>query len=276
MPAITPGLIAIVAAAGSIAGCLGALLGIGGGVFLVPFLNVVLGLPWPIASGISLMTIMATSSAVTSDATGRRHMNLRLAILLLAAASPGALVGGISVVQLSERTLGLIFAVVTALIAVIMLSRLDRRNVILDTAVDPGLLGGRFHDEDSGQEIVYRLKRLPLATAISVAGGYISGILGIGGGILQVPALNSWCGVPIRAATATSAVMIGVTAAASAPIYYGRGHVNGPLAAAAVVGVLVGSRAGLWIVTHARVKWLKVLMALVLIAVSITYFRRAL
>lgn len=276
MPAITPGLIAIVAAAGSIAGCLGALLGIGGGVFLVPFLNVALGLPWPVASGISLMTIMATSSAVASGAAGRRHVNMRLAMLLLAAASPGALVGGISVVQLSERALGLTFAVVTALIAVIMLSRLDRRNVILDTEVEPGLLGGRFHDEDSAQEIVYRLKRLPLATFISVAGGYISGILGIGGGILQVPALNSWCGVPIRAATATSAVMIGVTAAASVPIYYGRGHVNGPLAAAAVVGVLVGSRAGLWILTHARVKWLKVLMALVLIAVSITYFRRAL
>lgn len=276
MPAITPGLIAIVAAAGSIAGCLGALLGIGGGVFLVPFLNVVLGLPWPMASGISLMTIMATSSVVSSDDTGRRHINLRLAILLLAAASPGALVGGISVVQLSERTLGLIFAAVTALIAAIMLSRLDRRNVILDTNVDPGVLGGRFHDEDSRQEIVYRLKRPYVATLVSVAGGYISGILGIGGGILQVPALNSWCGVPIRAATATSAVMIGITAAASAPIYYGRGHVNAPLAAAAVVGVLLGSRAGLWIVTHARVKWLKVLMALVLIAVSITYFRRAL
>lgn len=257
------------------AGCLGALLGIGGGVFLVPFLNVVLGLPWPIASGISLMTIMATSSVVTSGAPGRRHINPRLAMLLLAAASPGALVGGISVVRLSERALGLIFAAVTALIAVIMLTRLDRRNVILDTSVDPGLLGGRFHDADSGQEIVYKLKRLHVATLVSIVGGYVSGILGIGGGILQVPALNAWCGVPIRAATATSAMMIGITAAASAPIYYGRGHVNAPLAAAAVVGVLLGSRAGLWIVTHARVKWLKALMAVVLIAVSITYFRRA-
>lgn len=276
MPAITPALIGVVIAAGAVAGSLGALLGIGGGVFLVPFLNVVLGLPWHIASGISLMTIIATSSVVAAGSTGKRLVNMRIAMLLLAAASPGALIGGISVVQLSERTLGIIFAVVTAAIAAIMLSRLDRRNVILDTAVDPGVLGGRFHDEDTGREIVYRMKRLPVATAVSIAGGYISGILGIGGGILQVPALNSWCGVPIRAAAATSAIMIGVTAATSAPIYYGRGHVSGPLAAAAVIGVLLGSQAGFWIGTHARVKWLKMLMALVLIAVSITYFRRAL
>jgi len=90
-----------------------------------------------------------------------------------------------------------------------------------------------------------------------------------------VPVLNAWCGVPMRAAAATSALMIGVTAAASAPMYFARGQVNPPVAAAAVIGVLAGSRLGFAFGSRARVKWLKVLMAVVLGAVSLLYFRKA-
>ncbi len=114
------------------------------------------------------------------------------------------------------------------------------------------------------------------ALAVSLAGGSVSGLLGIGGGILQVPALNAWCGVPLRAAAATSAVMIGVTAVASAPIYYARGDVVPPLAAAAVIGVLMGSRFGFWFGERARARWLKLLMAGVLILVSLTYVVKSL
>ena len=263
-------------AAGAVAGCLGALLGIGGGVFLVPFLNVGMGLSWPMASGVSLMTVIATSSVVSAKPAGRRLINLRLAMLLQLAAGIGALVGGLTVKGLPVMFLNLVFACVTAMIAAIMLSRLDRRNVIFDTSVDPGRLGGRFYEEESGREVIYRTRRLPAAVVVSVAGGLVSGLLGIGGGILQVPALNAWCGVPLRAAAATSSLMIGVTAAASAPLYFARGDVSAPLAGAAVLGVLVGSQAGLWFGGRARVKWLKLLMAAVLAGVSATYFFRAL
>jgi uncharacterized membrane protein YfcA len=157
-----------------------------------------------------------------------------------------------------------------------MLSRLDRRNVILDTSTDPGLFGGRFYEEESKQEVVYRTRRMPVALGVSLVAGMISGLLGIGGGILQVPVLNAWCGVPLRAAAATSAVMIGVTAVASAPIYYARGNIVAAFAAAAVIGVLFGSRAGFWFGGRARAKWLKLLMACVLAAVSITYVLKAL
>jgi hypothetical protein len=122
---------------------------------------------------------------------------------------------------------------------------------------------------------VYRLRRLPAALGISFSGGILSGLLGVGGGILQVPALNAWCGVPMRAAAATTAAMIGVTALGSAPIYYSRGRIIAPLAAAAVLGVLAGSRAGMWISPRARARWLKLLMAAVLAMVSITYFYKA-
>lgn len=258
-------------AAGGVAGSLGALLGIGGGIFLVPFLNIVLGVPINVASGVSLMTVIATSTVVSAGSAGRRLVNLRLGMFLQTAAATGALLGAVTVVRVSERTLHLVFAAVTAVIALIMLSRLERRNVILDPAVDPGPFGGRFYEEESGREVAYRTRRLPAALGASVTAGFVSGLLGIGGGILQVPALNAWCGVPLRAAAATSAVMIGVTAAASAPLYYARGDISAPLAAAAVLGVLVGSRVGFWFGGRAKAKWLKLLMAAVLVTVSVMY-----
>ena len=272
---ITPLVAIVVIGVGAVAGALGALLGIGGGVFLVPFLNAALGLPFNVASGVGLMTVIATSSVVSASG-GRRPVNLRLGMLLQIASSAGGLVGGVYVARLPPRALYILFALVTAAIAAITLSRLDRRNVILDRAADPGQFGGRFFEEESGQEVVYRTRNLPAALAVSLAGGSVSGLLGIGGGILQVPALNAWCGVPLRVAAATSGVMIGVTAVASAPIYYSRGDVVPPLAAAAVIGVLGGSRLGFWFGDRARSKWLKILLAAVLVGVSSIYVGKSL
>ena len=103
----------------------------------------------------------------------------------------------------------------------------------------------------------------------------VSGSLGIGGGILKVPLLNAWCGVPLRAAAATSALMIGVTAA-SAPIQYANHYIQPPLAAAAVLGVLAGSRFGLWFGGRAKARWLKLLLATILALVSIVHFAKVL
>lgn len=272
---IHPTVIAAVIAAGAVAGGLGSLLGIGGGVFLVPLLNVGFGVDFRVAAATGLMTVIATSSAVSAGTAGRNLINLRLGMLLEVASAAGGLMAGLTVERLSKHTLHLLFAIVTAAIAILMVSRLDKRNV-LEATVHPGALGGRFHDDDTGREIVYRVKRLPLGLLASLLAGAVSGALGIGGGILKVPILNAWCGVPMRAAAATSALMIGVTAAASAPQYFARGEINPPIAAAAVLGVLLGSRAGLLAGGRARVKWLKILMAVVLAAVSILYFKRSL
>jgi hypothetical protein len=263
-----------VIAAGSVAGALGSLLGIGGGVFLVPFLNAGLGLEWRQAAAAGLMTVIATSSVVSAGRAGHGLINLRLGMLLEIATTVGGLLAAITVASLSNHSLNVIFAFVTAAITVLMLTRLEKRNV-LDAGVEPGMLGGRFHDADTGRDVTYRVKRLPLGMTASFLAGYVSGTLGIGGGILKVPVLNAWCGVPLRAAAATSALMIGVTAAASAPQYFARGQVNPPVAAAAVIGVLIGSRAGFAFGGRAPVKWLKLLMALVLAAVSALYFYKA-
>jgi uncharacterized membrane protein YfcA len=268
---ITPLIITIVMFAGAAAGLLGALLGVGGGVFLVPFLNSVVGLPIKIAVATSLMTVMATSSAVSASMAGRSVINLRLGMLLEIVSAAGGVIAGLTFRFLTDRMLFVGFAAVTAFIAVLVLTRLDRRNV-LDASTDPGLLGGRYFEEESNREVVYRVKRLPVAMLVSAAAGIASGSLGIGGGILKVPLLNAWCGVPLRAAAATSALMIGVTAVASVPIQFAHGFIPPPLAAAAVLGVLVGSRAGFWFAERAKARWLKILLASVLALVSIVYF----
>ena len=151
----------------------------------------------------------------------------------------------------------------------VMLARLDIRNVILDPSVDPGVLGGRFYEEETGSDVVYRVKRLPLALAGSFVAGNLSTLLGIGGGIMKVPLLNAFCGVPIRPAAATSAFMIGVTATSGAVIYFGRGDLVPIMAAAAVLGVRIGSGAGLRFGAGVGARRIKQLMAAVLVVVSI-------
>ncbi len=253
---------------GTLTGVLGAMLGLGGGVFLVPLLVLVLDLPIRTAIGISLTTVIATSSAVSSRTAGQGLINLRLGMVLEVATAAGGLLGGLTAQFLSERTLVLLFATVTTLVAAALFTRLERRNVLANPTIDPGRLGGRFHDEESGGTVVYRVKRLPLAFAGSFVAGNLSSLLGIGGGVLKVPILNIWCGVPMRVAAATSALMIGVTAVTAVPIYFAHGEIVPALAAAAVLGVLLGSRAGFTFSGRVRIRSLKLLLAVILLLVS--------
>lgn len=261
---------------GGLAGVLGALLGLGGGVFLVPFFVLVLHLPMHTAVGVSLTTVIATSSVISAGTAGRRLMNMRLGMTLEVATSAGALMGGIVATTLSARTLQGLFGAVAAATAVVMLTRLERRNVRpVAAGAHPGRLGGRFYEAESGGEVVYAVRRLPLGLGASFVAGSVSSLLGVGGGIIKVPALNAWCGVPLRAAAATSAFMIGVTATVGAFIYFWHGDVVPMIAAPAVLGVLAGSRAGFVIAERARAKWLKLLMALILFVVAGLMLARA-
>ncbi|MBI3401717.1 MAG: sulfite exporter TauE/SafE family protein [Acidobacteria bacterium] len=274
MPAVTASLVLIIFLAGTIAGSLGALLGLGGGVFLVPFLNLGLGFPFTVAAAISLTTVIATSSTVSASRTGKHLINMKLGMLLEVATAGGSLLGGLTAQLIAQATLQKLFGVLSALVGIIMLSRVRRRNVILDPNIDPGVLGGRYHEDESGGVVTYRVKRLPVAIAASFFAGNVSSLLGIGGGFIKVPVLNAWCGIPMRAAAATSAFMIGVTATAGAIIYYGHGQLVPALAATAVLGVQLGSWGGMRFGAAAPVKWLKVLMAVVLFIISAMMFAR--
>jgi len=272
MPVVTPALAVAIFLAGIFAGGLGSLLGLAGGIFLVPFLNLALKFPFPVAAAISLTTVIATSSSVSAVRSREHVINLRLGMLLEVATAGGSLLGGITAQLIDPAHLQTLFGATMAAIAVTMLTRLNRRNVILDPSVDTGALGGRYVEQESGGEVCYRVKRLPLALVASFVAGNVSSLLGIGGGVIKVPVLNAWCGVPLRVAAATSAFMIGVTATPGAIIYYGRGQLIPPLAAAAVLGVQLGSWRALQLAPKLPAKWLKLLMAIVLGIVAILMF----
>ena len=274
MPVVTPLLIVITLGLGVAAGLLGTLLGLGGGVFLVPFLVMVVGIPFHIAVAVSLTTVIATSSAVSAATAGKGLINLRLGMVLEIATAAGGLAGGLTAYMLSARTLQILFSVVTGAIGIVTIARLSQAERV--GGGDPGSLGGRYRDEYLDRMVTYRLVRLPLALLASLVAGNVSTLLGLGGGIIKVPVLNAWCGVPMRAAAATSAFMIGVTATSGAVIYYGRGDVIPELAAAAVLGVHVGSTGGLRVGARLRPRTLRMLMAIVLFAVSASMAARSL
>lgn len=256
--------------AGIAAGSLGALLGLGGGIFLVPFLNIVLDVPLVQAMAISLVTVIATSNFVSLATAGTRFANVRLAMLLQLVSAVGAIAA--TYVEMSARARGQLFGITALAVAAVMLSRLNQRNVLQGHAGDVGLLGGWIPDPDTDELVAYKVKRMPLAIGVAGGAGVISTLVGIGGGVLVVPALNSWCGVPMRVAAATSAVILGVTAIPGVLHHWSVGNVTQPiLAAAAVLGVLAGSRAGFWIGERVKVRSLKILLAGVLAVVAVEY-----
>jgi hypothetical protein len=261
--------------AGSAAGCLGSLLGLGGGIFLVPFFQLVLHLPFATAAGISLMSVIGTSVAVSTMGLGRESINTRLAIVLQMLTALGATAGGelLRFHLISNRVAEQVFGATAVVIALVILRRLDQRNSFAGgTAVATGALGGRYHDAKRSEDVAYRVRRLPVALLVAFSAGIVSTLAGIGGGILVVPALNTWCGVPLRIAAATSTFVIGVTAVPGVIERFPFADAAAPsLAAAAVIGVLAGSRAGAWLGPRVPVRALKMLLSGILLIVATIY-----
>jgi uncharacterized membrane protein YfcA len=252
---------------GAATGVVGAMLGIGGGLFLVPLLTLALGVPIRTAIAASLISVIATASASSTINLERGFVNMRLGITLEVATALGGLAGGLMAAALSPRQLFLTFGATLAIMGMVMALRSGRRNIIADMSVEPGRLGGRLQEDETSY--VYRVRRLPVALGASLVAGAISGLLGIGGGIIKVPILNAFCGIPIRVAAATSAFMIGVTGAASAFIYFGRGDIAVPLTAAVAIGALPGSLFGAHLSQRVEARSLKILMAVVLLVVGL-------
>jgi uncharacterized protein len=251
---------------GTFTGLVGAMLGLGGGVFLVPLLTLALGVPIRTAIAASLLSVIATASASAVIRLGKGLVNMRLGLVLEVATTLGGLAGGITAAHLSHRQLFLMFGLTLLLMGGLMVRRSGRRNILPEGTTEPGRLGGLI--EEGNARFVYRVRRLPLALVASGAAGAISGLLGLGGGIVKVPVLNTFCGIPIRVAAATSTFMIGVTAAASVSSYFARGDVVLPLASAICLGAVPGSLVGAQLSAHMPPRFLKVSMAVVLLVVG--------
>jgi uncharacterized membrane protein YfcA len=256
----------LLALLGAATGLVGSLLGLGGGVFLVPLLALALDVPLRTAIAASLVSVIATASASSTVNLEKGLVNVRLGMVLEMGTSVGGLAGGIVAALLTQRQLFLAFGGTLAAMGCVMALRSGRRNVIPDPGVDPGPLGGRLVEGE--RSYVYHPRRLPLALAASVVAGAISGLLGLGGGIVKVPVLNAFCGIPIRVAAATSAFMIGVTAAASVFVYYARGDLAPSLAAAVVLGAMPASLLGARLSHHVEARSLKLMMAVILLVVG--------
>ncbi len=253
---------------GVVTGTFGALLGLGGGVFLIPFLVLVVGLPMHEAIATSIVAVIATSSAGAAVNLERRTVNMRLGMLLEISTVAGAIAGGVTANLLDGGVLRKLFALLLLVVAIIMLrrARSNRGKEIIHT---DGKLPGIFRDDASGEERTYTVKRIPGVLGVSFVAGNVSGLLGIGGGIFKVPAMNMISGIPMKAATATSNFMIGVTAAASAFIYFAHGHLNPVTGATAALGVLGGSLLGVTLGRKIHSRVLTWLFAVVMLGMSV-------
>ena len=251
------GQLVLLAAGGFGAGVFGSLLGLGGGILIVPLLTVGFGVPFREAVGISLVCVIVTSSAAAGVYLERHTANLRLGMVLEVFTATGALLGGLVAFALPERVLAGLFAALLGWTAFSMLRR-SRVEAAASSPADPidgpgaagaeGAGGGpaspSLTDEIAGPG--YRPRRLGAGAGGSLGAGVLSALLGVGGGIVKVPLMHLVMGVPLKVATATSNLMIGVTAAASAVVYLVRGgidpYIAGPTAVGVFAGALVGSR----------------------------------
>ncbi len=246
-------------------GFLGSMLGIGGGVLIIPLLTILFNVPIKTAIGASIISVIATSSAAGAVYVGHGMTHTRLAMLLEIATTLGALAGGITAVLVSPRYLFGLFGLVLLYVVFSM------RRMPQDEATNhpTGVLDTRFVDPLSGREITYGVSRLPAGMAASFVAGNISGLLGIGGGIIKVPIMSMVMGMPLKAAIATSNFMIGVTAATSAVIYYGRGYIDPAIAVPTALGVLVGAQVGPRLGGRVRSATLKQIIQLLLLAFAV-------
>lgn len=227
------------------AGVFGALAGMGGGLILVPLLTIALGVDIKAAIAVSLLGVIAVSATASASFLRAGVTDRRLGLTLLLATAIGGIGGGFMAGLLDATLLSGIFGVVLALVALQML----RSRSAVAPEVPVSELGrlefdAAYFEPLTGRVRDYRVRRIGLGSLLSVFGGALSGLLGIGGGVVNVPTMTVLMGVPIRVATTTSTYMLGATAAASAVIHYSRGDIDPILAAPVVVGVTVGALAG--------------------------------
>jgi uncharacterized protein len=280
------GLLLLVAGAG--AGLFGSLLGLGGGILIVPLLTLAFGLPLLTAVGISLICVIVTSSAAAGVFLERRVANLRLGMTLELFTACGAMVGGLVAFLLPERLIEGLFTVLLVYVAITMVRRRDApRSQPIGDAVgespvrapleppgpDPEPATRAFIDQLSGPD--YRVRRLGFGVVGSVFAGVASALLGIGGGLIKVPVMHVIMGVPLRVATATSNLMIGITASASAIIYLLRGGIDPYAAAPTAIGVFIGASVGSRIASRIDLRVLRGLFVAILLYTAWQMLQRA-
>ncbi len=256
---------------GALAGAFGALLGLGGGILIVPLLTLGFGLPLREAAGVSLISVIVTSSAAAGVYLERHVVNLRLGMTLELFTATGAFIGGSIAFLLDDRVLSVLFG------ALLLYSAVTMARAKTEVGLEEGITPDTDDETDthvrppaatdpdrlSGPD--YRVRNLPLGLVGSTFAGIVSALFGIGGGIVKVPLMHLAMGVPLRVATATSNMMIGITATASAVIYLTRGGIDPYVAGPTAIGVFLGATAGSRLAHRVDGRYLRLLFVAVLL-----------
>jgi uncharacterized membrane protein YfcA len=252
-----------------LAGLLGAMTGLGGGVVIVPALALLFKVDIRYAIGASLVSVIATSSGAAAAYVREGYSNVRIGMFLEVATTLGALLGAYLTAKVSSHWIAIIFGV--ALLYSAYASFRERHGDAGSTKHDPlaerlGLTGS--YPGPAGEE-AYSAQRVPLGFGIMFGAGTLSGLLGIGSGAVKVLAMDQAMRLPFKVSTTTSNFMIGVTAAASAGIYLARGYIDPLLAMPVMLGVLAGSMIGSWLLVRTRVATLKIIFGVVIVALGV-------
>ncbi|OPY33680.1 MAG: hypothetical protein A4E31_00069 [Methanomassiliicoccales archaeon PtaU1.Bin030] len=229
-------------AASLMAGLVGSLFGLGGGIIIIPALTLVFGLPIKEVIGASLIGVIAASTGAATRYVSEGMVNVRLGMMMEPATTLGSIVGALLAVYLDQHILAAAFAAILVYASIYMYrspqAHVDGPERCLES------LSCTYQDPLTGECVSYRVRNLGRGLLASFGAGSMSGMLGVGGGIVKVPVMNVWMGVPMRAAAATSNFMIGVTALAGAAVLYANGLISPVLAAVVAVGVFAGASLG--------------------------------
>jgi uncharacterized membrane protein YfcA/uncharacterized membrane protein len=264
------GVVALIFVGSMAAGLLGALVGLGGGVLIVPLLTLVFRLPITFAIGASIISVIATSSGAAAAYVRDHLTNMRVGMFLELATTIGAISGAFLAGLLAPGILSVIFGVILLISAAPLLFKIGEelpKGVKNDRWANRLHLASSYPDQHLGREVSYQVAHTPWGLGMMYVAGLISGLLGIGSGTFKVLALDSLMRLPLKVSTTTSNFMIGVTAAASAGIYFSRGDIPPLLAAPVALGILIGALAGARLLAHLSNKTLR-LIFLPVLAVS--------
>jgi len=259
---------AIVFALSSLAGFLGALTGLGGGVVVVPALTLALGVDIKYAIGASLVSVIATSSGAAAAYVREGFSNIRIGMFLEIATTLGAILGALLAAHVSTHALATVFGLV--LLQAAYQSFKHRPGLETDKS-DPLATRLRLSSDYpvDGQRKKYGVRHVPGGFATMFGAGALSGLLGIGSGAVKVIAMDSIMRIPLKVSTTTSNFMIGVTAAASAGLYLSRGYIDPRVAMPVMLGVLIGALLGAKVLVHAQVKTLRLVFGVVILALAV-------
>jgi len=260
----------LVASGSFVAGLLGALTGLGGGVVLVPLLTIFFKVDIRYAIGASLVSVIATSSGAAAAYVKEGFSNIRIGMFLEIATTLGALAGAFLAAFISTKALAIIFGVMLLYSA--YLSRKPRprqqRNLPPDKLATRLRMNGTFPSEEGGMR-AYNVQNVPTGFGLMFGAGALSGLLGIGSGAVKVLAMDQAMKLPFKVSTTTSNFMIGVTAAASAGVYLARGFIDPGLAMPVMLGVLSGSLLGARILVKAETSVLRVVFSGVILVLGL-------